>query len=93
MRKVTSAIMKGVAVQVAALVLFAITAPFVGQVGLLLMPALLFLIPEDYSPPNLALRVLAALVLDVLLYAALILAFSAWAQRRRASKEAISILK
>jgi|GEM_PF-6491858 len=92
MKKIADAIKKGALVQVGTFIFFALTAPFLGEIGLLLMPGVLVLMPEPEGTPYRGLLFWAGIVVDVLFYAAVIYGLARWAERRRASSTPPSIL-
>lgn len=92
MNKVLAALKKGALVQVGTFIFFALTAPFLGELALLLMPGVLILMPEPEGTPYRGLLFWVGIVLDVLFYAAAIYGLTRWAERRRASSTPPSIL-
>lgn len=91
MNKILNAVKKGVLVQVGTFIFFVLTAPFLGYIGLLLMPGVLFLMPEPEDTPYRGLLFRIGIVVDILFYTAVIYGLARWVERRRASATPPSI--
>lgn len=92
MNKILNAIKKGTLVQVGTFILFVLTAPSLGYLGLILMPGVLILMPEPEGTPYRGLLFWVGIVVDVLFYSGVIYGLARWVERRRASATPPSIL-
>ncbi|HWC76515.1 MAG TPA: hypothetical protein VG778_03590 [Blastocatellia bacterium] len=92
MKRIARALKIALLVQVGTFFFLLVTAPFLGSLGLLAMPGILFILPEPDTAANRALFFWLGIAADILFYATVVYGFTWWAERRRVSTNPPSIV-